>query len=383
MKTSFAVFHFPLAHLKITPMNFRRFFKQQMLIAHFYGVPVRIDFRWFVVSGVLTILAAVGIQNSTADFALSLLGGGAATLVFVGSIALHELAHTYAAHRENVAVLEIALYPFGGVTRWRHEPDAPRVEWLIAAAGPSASFALACLFLVVSWIAKSFGAEVFSRLAVSLCLLNALLAIFNLLPGYPLDGGRILRSYLRRNGADFNDATVSTAKAGRIIAVSLIAGGLFTALFQTGLLVGGWTIVSGVFLWDAAGAVIAEVKKSARRTVEGAMRLPVPIAPEIDLQEFMERVLPTHRRAIFPVADRGDFYGMLLVEDVKNLPSDAWEHTKVSEIMRPVKPDYFVETATPLIEANRLMKSNGVGAVGVLDRRGSLVGFLHTGKAKR
>jgi CBS domain-containing protein len=107
------------------------------------------------------------------------------------------------------------------------------------------------------------------------------------------------------------------------------------------------------------------------------MRLPVSVAPEIDVLHFVDRILPFNRRTIFPVAENRQFYGILALEDLKILPREEWRKTKVREVMRPIKPDYFVETDASIAEAHALMRENGIGALGVIDAQGNLVGFLH------
>lgn len=362
-------------------MDFLRFFKRKLLIGRVSGIPVRIDYRWFVVLVVMSLMTAGSVQ--TDDGLLSLAFGGAATLVFFASIFLHELAHAYAARWENVEVLEIVLHPFGGLARLRHEPQTSRAEFRIAAAGPAASFIIALFFFSLLAISNTFGTDIFSYFALTLCLLNFLLAAFNLFPGYPLDGGRILRAYLWRRGTDLNEATVLTGKAGQIIAVALIVFGLFIALIRADFLTGCWTMLVGFFLYDSAKGIIREVHNLERQTVENSMRMPVAVSPEANVMDFVDRVLPLHRRSIFPVAENRQLYGMLVLEDLKKLPRKDWRATKIKRIMRPITAECFIEASASMAEANALMSENGINALGVIDDKGNLVGFLHGVKSRR
>ncbi len=364
-------------------MRFLQFFKRKLLLVRVSGIPVRIDYRWFIVLPVLSLITAVGIQSLTKDGLMSLLFGFAATLVFFASIFLHELAHAYAARWENVEVVEIILHPFGGLARLRHEPPTPRAEFRIAVAGPVASFLIALVFFGLLAISNTIGTDIFSYLAFVLCLMNFLLAVFNMFPGYPLDGGRVLRAYLWKRGTDLNEATILSGKCGQIIAVALIVFGLFIALIRADFLSGFWTILVGLFLYDAAKGIIKETHSLEKRTVESAMRLPVSVMPETDIQHFVDRILSLHRQTIFPVAKNRQLYGMLILEDLKNLPREEWRTTKAQEIMRPITPDYFIETDALIAEANALMTENGINALGVIDEQGNLVGFLHGKKIKR
>ncbi len=214
----------------------------------------------------------------------------------------------------------------------------------------------------------------------TLVLLNFLLALFNLFPGYPLDGGRVLRAYLWHRGTDLNEATVLTGRCGQVIAWALIAFGIFIALVQGDFLTGFWAVLVGIFLYDSAKGIIREVKNLERKVVEEVMKLPVSIEPEMNVLHFVDRILTLHRRTVFPVAKNKQLYGILTLEDLKKLPRENWRETKIQDVMRPITPEYFVETDTLLQEARELMRENGVGALGVIDAQGNLVGFMQSRK---
>ena len=357
-------------------MKFLRFFKRKILIAHVSEIPVRIDYRWFIGLAAMSGVTAGGVNSLTGNVLTSLAFGLAATLIFFASIFLHELAHVHAARREGVDVLEIVLYPFGGLARLRHEPPTPRAEFRIAVAGPSASFLIALAFLGLLAISNRLGTDIFSYLALTLCLLNFLLAVLNIFPGYPLDGGRILRAYLSQRGTDLNEATVLTGRCGQAIAAVFIVFGVVVTLVQADFYTGCWTLLVGLFLYDAARGIVREVRDSEQKLVEDVMRLPVSVTPETDVRHFVDRILPLHRRTVFPVAKDRQLYGILTLEDLKKLPREDWSKTKIRTVMRPITPDYFVETDTPLNEAEEIMRENGIGALGVIDAEGNLVGFL-------
>lgn len=364
-------------------MRFFRFFKRQLLVAHVFGIPVRVDYRWFFVLALMTWITASGIHSTVEDVASSAVLGLLTTLIFFASIFLHELAHAVVARMENVQVLEIVLHPFGGLARFRHEPDTPRAEFRIAIAGPVASFSLALLFLGLMAAVNSLGSNVVAPLFFTLCFWNFLLAVFNLFPGYPLDGGRVLRAYLWRRGTDLNEATILTGRCGQIIAAVLSAFGIFIAFVRGDFFTGFWTILVGLFLYDAAKGIIVQVKNLEKITVEEVMKLPVSVAPDASVLHFVDRVLSLHRQTIFPVAKNRQLYGILSLEDLKKLPREDWSETKIQDVMRPITPDYFVETDCSLPEAKELMRENGIGALGVIDAQGKLVGFLQGKKSKQ
>jgi len=361
-------------------MRYFDFLKRQLLVGHASGIPVRVDYRWFFVLALMSWVTANSINSLVENALTSFIFGLLTTLVFFVSIFLHEYAHAVAARMEGIEVLEIRLHPFGGLTRFRHAPDTPRAEFRVAVAGPAASFLLALLFLALMAAANSLGAHIIARFFFTLGLLNFLLAVFNMFPGYPLDGGRVLRAFLWRRGTDLNEATVLTGRCGQVIAAVFFAFGVGVAIVQGDFFTGFWTILVGLFLYDAAAGTIREVRNSERKIVEDAMQLPVSVAPETDVLHFVDRILSLHRRTIFPVAENRQLYGILSLEDLKTLPREDWAKTKIRHVMRPITPDYFVETNTPLTEAKELMSENGIGALGVIDAQGNLVGFLQSRK---
>lgn len=359
-------------------MNFFGFFKRQFLLAHVSDIPVRIDYRWFFVLALMSLVTANNINALTGNFLTSLVFGLFTALIFFGSIFLHEYAHGVAARIEGISVIEIVLHPFGGLTRMRHEPETPQAEFRIAVAGPVASFLLALLFFGATAIFNRLDAKIPAMLFFTLCLLNFLLAVFNLFPGYPLDGGRVLRAYLWRRGANLNEATVLTGRFGQIIAAALICFGIVVALARGDFFTGFWSALIGLFLFDAAKGIIREVGDSEKILVEDVMALPVVVEPEVNIQHFVDNVLPLHRQNVFAVAKDRQFYGILALEDLRAMPRERWRKTNIQAVMRSVTPDYFVETDTFLVEARELMRTNGVGALGVIDAQGNLVGFLQS-----
>lgn len=363
-------------------MDFLRFFKRQLTVMHVSGVPVRVDYRWFFVAALMIVIAASSIHSLTENVFTSLVFGLLTAVLFFFSIFLHELAHAVFAQMERIQVLEIVLHPFGGLTRFRTAPGTPRAEFRIAIAGPGASFLLALLFIGLMAAVNAFELNVFARLFFWLGFLNFLLAVFNMFPGYPLDGGRVLRAFLWKRGTDLNEATILAGRCGLFIAAVFIVFGIVMILTGNSLLTGFWTILVGFFLYDAAKSVVSETTKIEKRIVEDVMQLPVSVAPEVDVQYFVDRILTLHRRTIFLVAKDRQLYGILSLEDLKTLPRDDWATTKIQTVMRPITPDYFIESDAPLTEARELMRENDLGALGVIDANGNLVGFVQNRRAK-
>ena len=356
-------------------MRFLEIFKRRVLLMHVSGIPVRADYRWFFVLALMSVITANSVAAPAELFPLGLLFGFLTTLVLFACVFVHELAHAFIARIEGVEVVEIVLHPFGGMARLLHEPRTPRAEFRIAIAGPVASFLLAVLFVLLMQLAHTASVAVFAPIFFILFLFNFLLAVFNMFPGYPLDGGRVLRAYLWKSGKDLDEATILTGFCGQIIAALLIVGGLLIAIFKD-LLTGFWTALVGLFLYDAAKSIISEIRSDAHVAVADVMQLPIAVAPETNLLHFVDNILTVHRRVVFPVARDKQFFGMLLLSDLKSVPREKWHATEVVSVMRAISTDHFVELDSMLNDARELMRNNGVGAVGVIDDEGRLVGFL-------
>lgn len=361
-------------------MRIPPFLSKQFSVARVYGIPVRIDFRWFFVFAACLWLVAYHLQLGT--LRLAPLGAPAAWLLAaVTTVALflsvfgHELSHAIMGRAEGIETEEILLHPFGGLARLRYQPDSPRAEFRIAIAGPAASFIFAVFAYLAMWIATLGGywhaAEVFFFVASG----NLLLAIFNLIPGYPLDGGRILRSLLWRRGGNIHDATRIAGICGQVFALALIiSGGYILFAWPRNRLMGAWSVLVGLFLLDAATSVVRYAAHS--RTVAEVMAPPVAVDPNMLVSQFVDSVLPLHRQTAFPVASAGKPAGILALQDLKKVPRERWRGLRIADVMRAAGPGFCLEMTSSIEHARQIMRENEIGAVAVVDSSGTLVGFL-------
>ncbi|HET6977430.1 MAG TPA: site-2 protease family protein [Pyrinomonadaceae bacterium] len=376
-------------------MNVLDFSKRQITVAHIFGIPVRFDYRWFIVFFFSVWLIAVNLSRGgmwVGSYKLMPVGVAAAwilaVITTVGlflSVLGHELSHALMGRAEGIEIEEIVLHPFGGLARLRNEPDSPRAEFRIAVAGPAASFLFAAVSFVLMLPAMMTGYTIAGGVLLLLCAGNLLLAIFNLFPGYPLDGGRVLRAILWRRTGDIKEATRLAGICGMLIAAILIIFGVYMAIAPTfrSYFMGFWSVLVGVFLFDAAYSVVKHVRGRVRNIVSEAMSAPYSIEPDLLISNLIDSVLPMHRQVAFPVAQNQRLHGMLSLEDLKGLPRDRWHLTKARDVMRPISPRFFVEPNATLNYAQELMKRNGIGSVAVVGRTGELVGFLQSGKIKK
>ena len=372
-------------------MSVRDFYKQTITVARVYGIPVRIDYRWFVVFALSVWLIAGnlhtvplelgGMRLPPVDSFTAWMLGIIATAGLFLSVLGHELSHALMARAEGIEIEEIVLHPFGGLARLRTQPENPQAEFRIAIAGPAASF----VFFMIAFVGAKLGTYGGFQTVVAVFFLvaagNLLLAIFNLLPGYPLDGGRVLRALLWRRSGDIVQATRLAGICGVLVAGTLIIFGIYMAVAPSfrAYFMGLWTVLVGLFLLDSAISVVRQSSSLRTAMVSDAMSSPFALEPDMLISRFIDEVLPLHRQAAFPVALNGHLYGIVSLQDLKSLPRESWRVKRARDVMRPIAPPLFVPPTTTLSQAQELMQTNGVGSLAVVDLKGELIGFLQGG----
>ena len=373
-------------------INVKTLFKKQILVARVYGIPVRIDYRWFIVFAMSVALIAANVRKyplqlgtlripPTGDF-LAWTLGTVTTLALFLSVFGHELSHALMARIEGIEIEEIVLHPFGGLARLKTQPENPKAEFRIAVAGPAASFIFSLIafagMLLTTTLRFNFGTAFFFFIGAG----NLLLAVFNLFPGYPLDGGRVLRAIIWKRSGNIRDATRIAGFCGQLMSLVLIAFGIYMVVAPTfhAYFMGLWSVLVGVFLLGAATSVVRSVRDPA--TVADAMSPPIAIEPDLPISNFIDQVLPMHRHSSFPVAQNRRLLGILSLEDLKKIPREKWRGLRVRDTMRAVSSQLFVPQNATLESVNQLIEHNGVGAVGIVNGTGELVGFLRRGTLK-
>src|ERR1700704_1194064 len=314
--------------------NLKGIFKRQILIARVYGIPVRIDYRWFIVFALSVALIASNVRSHPLQlFSYSLPATGELTAWVLGiattlglflSVFGHELSHALMGRTEGIEIEEIVLHPFGGLARLSKQPESPGAEFRIAVAGPAASFIFGLIafggMTLTALLEFNFGTALFFFIGAG----NLLLAIFNLFPGYPLDGGRVLRAIIWKRSGSIREATRISGFCGQLMSLVLIAFGLYMALAPTfrAYFMGLWSVLVGVFLLGAATSVVRGTREPA--TIAEAMSAPVAVEPDLPISRFIDEFLPLHRYASFPVARDRRLLGILMLEDLKRVPREQW-----------------------------------------------------------
>ncbi len=353
--------------------------KNQIRIGSFFGAPVLFDFSWFLAALFITFILADGYfpkeYQGWSKAAYFLVSAGTTVLFFV-SLIIHELAHSYVALKFNYRVKKIKLFIFGGVTEME-EPKKATEEFFISIVGPIVSLLLALFFYMASVMAEE-NSYVFA-LTHYLYLINLILGLFNLLPGFPLDGGRVLRAIIWKYTGNFTKATNISGTVGRFIGFVFVGIGfleMMAGFFADGL----WLVFIGWFLESAAYSLIQkqEIEKLlSGHKVRDAMTKAYGLLPyDTTVAEFVEDELFTRHRRFFFVEKNGEIIGGITLHDTAKIPRDKWDEVTVSEIMTPFAKLSKVSENLPLIKALRKMNKDGVNQLPVVDKEGKLKGIL-------
>lgn len=346
------------------------------------GIEIGIHYSWLLVLALVTASLALGFfpQTFPALSPLSswLLGLVAALLLFV-SVLIHELSHSLVAQSMGIRVRSIVLFIFGGVSSIEGEPRTARDEILVAIAGPLASIVLGVAFGALLLGLSGVSPEL-SALLTYLALTNLLLAAFNLIPGFPLDGGRVFRGLAWLATGSYARATNIATILGQAVAYIFIFGGLFMA-FTGAFLSGIWIAFIGWFLNSAADAARRQSRlTTAFRGVRVRDLLkeepPVTVPASLSLRDMVDEfVLQRNVRAVPVVDGQGDVVGIISIADIKKVPRERWDTATVAEAMTPADQMLALSPDDNAGEALQAMGQRDVAQVPVIDH-GHLVGLL-------
>lgn len=329
-------------------------------LGRIFGIKINVDWSWLFIFLLVTWNLTAVFSNVHPNWGtgLNLAVALVASLLFFGSVLAHELAHSLMAIAQGVPVRSITLFLFGGVSNIEREPPSPRAEFLITIVGPLTSVLLGVIFILLSGVgAISLGGAMqdpsaaladlgpIMTLLLWLGPINILLGVFNMVPGFPLDGGRILRSIIWAATGSLHTATRLASYVGQAVAWLMIIGGIAMVFgaeipfFGTGLVSGLWLAFIGWFLNNASAQSYRQVVVQnllEDLPVSAIMRRDPPVVhPTMPLSKLVhESVMGTDEHA-FPVLDGGRLVGIVCLHDVRGIDRDRWESTVVSEIMTP------------------------------------------------
>jgi len=347
--------------------------KEGIQIGRIYGIPVFLHTSWFIIFGLIAFSFVSELDSLQLNIPTSRLWGlGLMTsALFFASLVLHEVAHSVIAKHYKIPVVSITLFVFGGVSRIGREPARALEEFNIAVAGPLSNLLLAGGFWLVARQAGSNA--IFSTLAGSLAWINFSVALLNLIPGFPLDGGHIFRAIVWGFNKDYARATRIAARSGQVIAYGMIAAGAATAIANYapfGGPVGGlWLAFIGWFILSAAKQ--SQAQAEARGALEG-LRVADIMTPElhtvgreISLEDYAREMVRSGRRAHLVVA--GDqLVGLVTAEVLHSVPQQDWDVTSVQAVMLPKNKLHWAAPEEPALSLLDRMRTIGMQQMPVI-----------------
>jgi Zn-dependent protease len=369
-------------------------------IGRLYGININIDWSWLFIALLITWNLTTIFGQIHPDWGTGLRWGVAllAALLFFASVLAHEMAHSLVAKAQGLPVRNITLFLFGGVANIQREPPSPKAEFLIAIAGPIMSILIGVTMLAIGIGGVAFTdgfaapGQIFANLSPAntvilwLGAINIILAVFNMIPGFPLDGGRVLRSILWAVTNNLRRATRWASWIGQLIAWGLIVAGIAMAFgfqipfFGTGLLSGLWLAFIGWFLNSASVQSYQQVKLQdilGDVPVTHIMRRDPPtVGPDCVVSDLINTHILGSDDQAFPVLRSGRLVGIVTLDDVRRVPRTDWARVSVNEIMTP---DSKLVTVTDQDDAARALEKllqRDVRQLPVIDRNAEFVGLL-------
>jgi len=363
-------------------------------IGRILGIDIGIDISWFVI--VLLMIYTLGFLQFPQELhprafaprpdVLSITLGVVASLLLFASVLAHELSHSWMAIERGIPVKRIVLFIFGGVAQIAGEPDRPSSEFLIAIMGPLMSVALAAIFGAAwIWLRVLDSTRLLGISLTPLVLLcntlfsaNGMLALFNLAPGFPLDGGRVLRAVLWALSRNLRRATRWATRVGQFIALILIAVGVWF-FFTEGSGGAIWYGFIGLFLWNAAGegyrqTLILEILRGV--SVSQLMTRQVEtVSPDLSIAEWIDRHLLHSREQTFAVSDGTTLQGLIALDHVKRVPRAEWTTRRVRDAMTPLTQGTSLTPNETAAAALARLVTTDATELPVIDT-GQLVGFF-------
>jgi len=353
--------------------------KQTIPLGRIFNIPIGLDYSWFLIFILLTWSLASSYYpaefRNWPTIQYWVVGAITAILLFA-SVLLHELGHSLVALRYRIPVRSITLFIFGGVAQIAAEPPSASAEFWIAIAGPAVSFTLAALLTLAQPFSAGF-APLFA-LVKYVAYLNGTLGLFNLIPGFPLDGGRVFRAIVWGLTHSLHRATMVAATVGRIIAYGFILVGVWQ-MFSGNFVGGLWIAFIGWFLESAASGQVHQQalhELLGGQTVAQAMNHDFSMVPaSTTLQELADRYVLGEGKRFFIVENAGRAVGMITLQKIKETPREDWPHTTAYQAMIPVDRLHLLQPNTQIWEAMRDMELDDVGQEPVVSN-GDIQGVL-------
>jgi Zn-dependent protease/predicted transcriptional regulator len=349
-------------------------FGKRITLFSLFGFSVKIDMSWLVIAALITWSLSADLfphyYKGLAPGAYVVMGVVGALGLFA-SIVFHELCHSLVARTYGLPMKGITLFIFGGVAEMDDEPPSAKVEFLMALAGPVSSVALAVGFSFVYLIGQVMAWPIpLIGVLGYLGLINGMLAAFNLLPAFPLDGGRVLRAALWSWKKNLKWATRTASQIGSGFGLVLILmGGL--ALFTGNVIGGVWWFLIGMFLRGAARMSYSQLITRQALQGEPVGRFmetsPMTVPPGTTIEDFVENYIYKYHYKMFPVVDGAKLVGCITTRQVKEIPRDEWANRNIEELSLQCSPDNTITAEADSLEALSRMNKTGASRLMVLD----------------
>ncbi len=348
------------------------------------GIEIGLHYSWFIIAALIVFSLGQHFRQVNPNWGTGQIWIAAvltAALFFV-TLLLHELAHSLVAQARGLKVTAITLFALGGVSQIQDDATDAKTEFWVAIAGPIASLIIGfgCLGIALGlgWHRSTEPHTAVTGVLVWLGYINIVLAAFNMIPGFPLDGGRVLRSIVWAITKNADRSTRIAARIGQVVAFLFILDGIWQFFSGAGF-DGLWIAFIGWFLMEAAKASYAEVETAAAfrgmQVSEVMSHNFVTVNRGMSLREFVDTYLLRAGERCFAVEDQGRFVGLITPRDVGNIPRDRWETTTVREAMRPLQELHIVTPDTPALDALKLVARNDVNQLPVV-ANGALQGIV-------
>lgn len=341
-------------------------------VGTFFGIQLRIDYSWFIIFALVAWAVITGYLPSYKHGLSPVVLTGAGllvTVIFFVSVVAHEYAHSIVANHRGLNIKRITLFVFGGASELRREPDSAKTELLMTAAGPLTSLAIAGLFGGVGLLAKHWSLTALEIICQPVAALNFVVALFNLLPAFPLDGGRILRSILWMARKDFTAATRNAANAGVVLAYLMIAVGIF-ATFGGDFVGGVWFAIIGFFLLQSARLSYMQVV--AQHILSGVQVsqiyndqfAAIPLGTTVDY--FLNQYVLRYKQDDFLAVDQAGY--PVGVIEMSRVARDGERHRDqlIDDYVRPLAKRALLKPADPAAKALQIMQSEGLDILPVI-----------------
>lgn len=345
-------------------------------------IPIEVHPSWVITFFLVSFTLAVGLfPAALPDRSAALYWPMAVitALLFFSSVLVHELAHAFTALAHRIPIRRITLFIFGGLAQIGGEPKRPGVEFQVAIAGPLASLAIAAVGWAFAVLFTWFRWEPPAVVAAYLFRINLALALFNMVPAFPLDGGRVLRAILWWRMRDMDRATRVVSALGQAFAMLLMFFGI-TGLFAGQLIQGMWFAFIGWFLYQAS---LSGLQQTVLRETLGGVPVThlmatqlVTVTADTTVQDLVDNYFYRYRYAAFPVFDDGNnVVGMVSLKEVRPVPRDQWPTVKVGDIAQPIGPEDCIDVGADAADALMRMAAGGRGRL-LVTEQGRLVGLV-------